>query len=252
MPDSAIIQGECLESINKIFEEYKESVSLIYIDPPFFTQKTQKLGKFSYEDKFESLTSYLLFLRERIERSKELLTPDGSFFIHVDYRAVHYIKVMMDEIFGISNFMNEIIWAYDYGGRAKKHWSRKHDNILWYVNNKKDYIFNFDEIDRIPYMAPGLVGPEKAKLGKTPTDVFWHTIVPTNGKERVGYPTQKPLGLIERFVKVHSCPGDLVMDFFSGSGTTAVAAKKLGRKFLAIEQNPDAIEIIEKRLSEIS
>jgi site-specific DNA-methyltransferase (adenine-specific) len=248
--ENRIIEGECLQVLESL--DCEKSVSLIYIDPPFCTQKTQKLGNHSYDDKFDSLESYLDFLHKRIVRAKELLAENGSFFVHIDYRTVHYVKVMMDKIFGVQNFMNEIVWAYDYGGRAKKYWSRKHDNILWYVNNPKDYIFNFDEMDRIPYMAPGLVGPEKAARGKTPTDVFWHTIVPTNGKERVGYPTQKPLGLIERFVKVHSNPGDLVMDFFSGSGTTLVAAKKHGRKYLGIEKNPEAITIIEKRLEEIS
>lgn len=252
--ESKIIQGECLLELanNKDLEEYKGNISLIYIDPPFMTQKTQKLHENSYEDKFKTLEDYLDFLKRRIVLGKRFLKDNGSFFIHVDYRTVHYVKVMMDAIFGRDCFMNEIIWAYDYGGRSKSYWSRKHDTILWYVNNKKDYTFNYDNMDRIPYMAPGLVGEEKVKRGKTPTDCWWHTIVPTNGKERQGYPTQKPLGVLNRIIKVHTSPGDIVMDFFAGTGTTAVSAANLNRKYVAIDQNPDAIEIIKKRINEIS
>jgi site-specific DNA-methyltransferase (adenine-specific) len=145
--------------------------------------------------------------------------------------------------------MNDIVWAYDYGGRSKTRWSRKHDNILWYAKNPNDYIFNYEEMDRIPYMAPGLVGKEKAAKGKTPTDVWWHTIVPTNGKERTGYPTQKPLGILERIVKVHSNPGDTIIDFFAGSGTTGEAAAKNEREFVLVDSNPQAIEVMKKRLA---
>jgi len=261
--ESKIIEGECLEVLlNEDFQdEYLKKVSLIYIDPPFMTQKTQRIHENSYEDKFDSLRNYIMFLHARIQRAKSYLKDNGSLFVHVDYRTVHYVKIMLDRIFGpniddqfpeCKNFMNEIIWAYDYGGRSKKHWPRKHDTMLWYVKNPKDYIFNFDEMDRIPYMAPGLVGTEKAKLGKTPTSVWWHTIVPTNSKERQGYPTQKPIGLLNRIIKVHTNPGDLVMDFFAGSGTSLVSAASLGRKYVAIDKNPKAIEIIRKRISEIS
>ena len=260
--ESKVIQSECLSALTseELLSQYKGRVSLIYVDPPFMTQKTQKLHGKSYEDKFENLESYIKFLWGRIAVAKNYLTDNGSLFLHIDYRVVHHVKVMLDKVFAgkndeyveCKNFMNEIIWAYDYGGRAKKHWSRKHDNILWYVNNPKEYIFNFDEMDRIPYMAPGLQkDPEKAKRGKTPTDVWWHTIVPTNGKERVGYPSQKPLGILERIIKVHTQPDDIVMDFFAGSGTSVVAAAKLGRKYLAIDSNPDAIEIINQRLNEV-
>lgn len=259
---SEIIEGECLEVLLKeeLIKKYKNKVSLVYIDPPFMTQKTQKLHGNSYEDKFNSLRDYIIYLQERIIQAIHYLKDNGSLFVHVDYRTVHYVKIMLDKIFSgcdedfpeCKNFMNEIIWSYDYGGRAKNYWSRKHDNILWYVKNPKDYTFIFDEMDRIPYMAPGLVGKEKAARGKTPTSVWWHTIVPTNGKERVGYPTQKPLGIIERIIKVHSNPGDIIMDFFCGSGTTAVAAAKLSRNYVAIDKNPDAIEITKRRISEIS
>ncbi len=246
---------------------------LIYIDPPFNTGKTQartrmrtvrddengdrtgfqgqryrtiRLGTVGFADAFDG---FLEFLEPRLVEAKRLLKPDGSFFLHIDYREVHYCKVILDHIFGRDCFMNEIVWAYDYGGRSKKNWSAKHDNILWYVKSPEDYTFNFDEMDRIPYMAPGLVGKEKAARGKTPTDVWWHTIVPTNGKERTGYPTQKPAGILRRILKVHSRPGDRVLDFFAGSGTTGEAALNLGRSCTLIDIKPEAMEVMAKRLA---
>ncbi len=249
------------------------TIDLIYIDPPFNTGKDQertqiktvrddvngdrigfqgkkyrtiKVGKKSFGDSFDDFKA---FIEPRFEESYRVLAPTGSFFFHIDYREVHYCKVILDEIFGRECFMNEIIWAYDYGARSKKRWSTKHDNILWYVKDPKNYTFNFEEMDRIPYMAPGLVGKEKAAKGKTPTDVWWHTIVPTNGKERTGYPTQKPLGILNRIVKVHSKPGGLVLDFFAGAGTLGEAAARLGRDFIMIDNHPDAVQIMAKRLA---
>ncbi|MDE0235766.1 MAG: site-specific DNA-methyltransferase, partial [bacterium] len=202
------------------------SVDLIYIDPPFNTGKRQereriktvhdetngdrtgfagrryqtiRLGKSGYDDAFDD---YMAFLAPRFEEAHRILTDTGSFFLHIDYREVHYCKVLLDQIFGRDSFMNEIIWAYDYGARSKKKWSAKHDSILWYAKDPDHYTFCFEEMDRIPYMAPGLVGKEKAARGKTPTDVWWHTIVSPNGKEKTGYATQKPLGVLERLVKV--------------------------------------------------
>jgi site-specific DNA-methyltransferase (adenine-specific) len=207
--------------------------------------RTEKLGTTSYSDMFDD---FLGFLRPRIEEAYRVLAPTGSFFFHIDYREVHYCKIMLDEIFGRECFQNEIIWAYDYGARTKKRWPAKHDNILWYSKDPEHYTFNIEECDRIAYMAPGLVGPEKAARGKTPTDVWWHTIVPTNGKERTGYATQKPLGILERIVKVHSNPGDTVLDFFAGSGTTGDAAARHGREFILVDSNPQAVELMRKRL----
>ncbi len=238
----------------------KRKFSLIYIDPPYNTGKFQRRGRLSYEDnfgeihvgKFEGFSitgNYLDFLYSRVVIARDRLEDFGSFFIHVDWRVVHYIKVIMDYIFGRDNFMNEIIWAYDYGGRPKKYWPRKHDNILWYVKNKKNYIFNYEEMDRIPYMAPGLAGKEKAAKGKTPTDVWWCTIVPTMSKEKTGYPTQKPLGILERVVKVHSNPGDLLLDFFAGSGSFGEAALRNNRNVVLVDNNEQAIEIMRNRLS---
>ena len=178
-----------------------------------------------------------------------MLAARGSLFFHIDYREAHYCKVLLDGIFGRASFINEIIWAYDYGGRPKRRWPAKHDTILWYARDPAHYTFNFDEIDRIPYMAPALVGPEKAARGKTPTDVWWHTIVPTNGREKTGYATQKPLGLLERIVKVHSSPGDTLMDFFAGSGTFGEAAAKHGRACILVDDNPEAVRIMASRLA---
>ncbi len=246
---------------------------LVYVDPPFNTGKTQSrervktvrdekgdrtgfagkryrtipLGESGYEDTFDD---YLAFLAPRFEEAKRILAADGSFFLHVDHREVHYCKVLLDQILGRDNFQNEIVWAYDYGARSKKRWSTKHDTILWYTKDPKNYVFDFEAMDRIPYMAPGLVGKEKAARGKTPTDVWWHTIVSPTGKEKTGYPTQKPLGVLERIVKVHSEPGDLCVDFFAGSGTLGEAAAKNGRRFLLIDSNPEAVRVMKERLAE--
>jgi site-specific DNA-methyltransferase (adenine-specific) len=178
-----------------------------------------------------------------------VLKPNGSLYFHIDYREVHYCKVLLDQIFGRASFLNEIIWAYDYGARTKKKWPAKHDNILWYAKDPQHYTFNVDEMERIPYMAPGLVGPEKAARGKLPTDTWWHTIVPTNGKEKTGYPTQKPLGILRRIIAASSNPGDLVMDFFAGSGTTGAACLELGRRFILVDNNPQALVTMAERFA---
>lgn len=200
----------------------------------------------SYSDSFDD---YMGFLDPRLREAHRLLKPDGSLFFHIDYREVHYCKVLLDSIFGRASFQNEIIWAYDYGARTKKKWPAKHDNILWYSKDPEDYVFNYDEMDRIPYMAPGLVGPEKAARGKTPTDSWWHTIVSPNGKEKTGYPTQKPRGLLDRFVKVHSNPGDSLLDFFAGSGSFGESAIVHGRNVTLIDSNTDAIDVMLNRMT---
>ena len=256
------------------------SVELIYIDPPFNTGTTQKRtrmktvrdaagdrtgfggqryrtektggGDAAYSDSFDD---YIGFLRARMVEAHRILSATGSLFLHIDPREVHYAKVMLDEVFALDGgagracFQNEIIWAYDYGARATKRWPAKHDNILWYTKDPAHYTFNLAASDRIPYMAPGLVGAEKAARGKSPTDVWWHTIVSPTGKEKTGYPTQKPLGILERIVRVHSNPGDTVLDFFAGSGTTGVAAARNRRDYILIDQNPDACAMMQARLS---
>jgi site-specific DNA-methyltransferase (adenine-specific) len=246
------------------------SVDLIYIDPPFNTGKprrrtelrvrrseggdrvgfqgeryeTTRLGTRQYADLFDD---YLGFLAPRLREARRVLAEHGTLYFHIDYREVHYCKVLLDGIFGRECFLNEIIWAYDYGGRTKRRWPPKHDNILVYVRDPERYRFDAEAVDRIPYMAPGLVGPEKAARGKLPTDTWWHTIVPTTGAEKTGYPTQKPLGILRRIVQASSAPGGLVLDFFAGSGTTGAACLELGRRFLLVDDNPQALEVMARR-----
>jgi site-specific DNA-methyltransferase (adenine-specific) len=268
-----IIEGDNLEILEAMAPD---SVQLIYVDPPFNTGKRQfrqqmktvrdaagdRIGfgghryrtdilpthssANGYHDHFDD---FLGFLRPRLTQAHRVLSPTGSLFFHIDYREVHYCKILLDEIFGRPSFQNEIIWAYDYGARSTKRWPAKHDNILWYTKDPTLYTFNLDATDRIPYMAPGLVGPVKAARGKTPTDVWWHTIVSPTGKEKTGYATQKPLGILERIVRVHSNPGDTVLDFFAGSGTTGEAAARNNRSFILIDESPAAIAVMQKRLA---
>ena len=200
----------------------------------------------SYADAFDD---YLGFLEPRLREAHRVLKATGSLYFHIDYREAAYCKVLLDQIFGRSSFVNEIVWAYDYGGRPKNRWPAKHDDILFYAKDPKHYTFNTDDIDRIPYMAPGLVGPEKAARGKLPTDTWWHTIVPPGGKESTGYATQKPLALLTRIIAASSNEGELVLDFFAGSGTTGVAALELGRRFILVDDNPQAIEAMRARFA---
>jgi site-specific DNA-methyltransferase (adenine-specific) len=264
-----IVQGDNLDVLRALPRGFAR---LAYIDPPFNTGKPQSrdrmrvtraedgeragFGGRRYDvERFESASyddayhDYVGFLMPRIEAALPCLTSDGSLFVHLDFRESHYVKVALDRLLGRDCFRNEIVWAYDFGGRPKRWWPAKHDTILWYTLDPKSYVFRFDDMERIPYMAPGLVGKEKAARGKTPTDVWWHTIVPTNGKEKTGYPTQKPLGVLKRIVGVHSDPGDVVLDFFAGSGTTGAAAAELGRGFVLVDQHDEAIEVMQRRLA---
>lgn len=246
------------------------SVQLIYIDPPFNTGRTQTRGSsttkrtetggrvgfkglryetiretvLSYDDEF---ADYWAFLEPRLEEAWRLLNQTGTLYLHLDYRESHYAKVLLDALFGRDCFLNEIIWAYDYGGKSKNRWPAKHDTILVYVKDPAKYFFNSTEVDREPYMAPGLVTPEKVAKGKLPTDVWWHTIVSPTGKEKTGYPTQKPMGVLRRIVQASSREGDLVLDFFGGSGTTGAVAAELGRRFILVDQNAESIEVIRER-----
>ena len=211
------------------------------------TYETVKGLLTQYDDDF---ADYWAFLEPRLEEAWRLLAHDGTLYLHLDWREVHYAKVVLDALFGRENFLNEIIWAYDYGARSKSKWPTKHDNILVYVKNSENYVWNATDIDREPYMAPGLVTPEKAALGKLPTDVWWHTIVSPTGKEKVGYATQKPLGILRRILQASSKPDDWVLDFFAGSGTTGAAARQLGRRFVLIDSNPEAIATMRRRLDD--
>lgn len=269
-----VVHGENLEVVRTLPDGLAD---LIYLDPPFNTgrsrrhqairtvrddeagdrtgfggrrYRTEPLGDAAtYRDRFDD---YLGFLEPRLREARRLLADDGSLYVHLDYREVHYVKVLLDEIFGRDCFVNEVIWAWDYGARSKKRWPTKHDNILFYVKDPDAYFFDIEAVDRIPYMAPGLVGPEKASRGKLPTDTWWHTIVSPTGREKTGYPTQKPIGVVERIVRASSRPGDLVLDFFAGSGTTGAAALKHGRRFLLVDENPAAIEVMGKRFADRS
>jgi site-specific DNA-methyltransferase (adenine-specific) len=247
------------------------SVQLVYIDPPFNTGREQQRSKVTTKrnnagnrigfkgERYETVKSHVLsyddqfanyweFLEPRIEEAFRVLGNSGTLYLHLDYREAHYAKVLLDALFGPDCFLNEIIWAYDYGGKSKSRWPAKHDTILVYVKDPKNYYFNSEEVDREPYMAPGLVTPEKIERGKLPTDVWWHTIVSPTGKEKTGYPTQKPVGILRRIIQASSKPGDVVLDFFAGSGTTGFVANELGRRFILVDQNPESIQVIKDRL----
>jgi site-specific DNA-methyltransferase (adenine-specific) len=248
------------------------SVDLVYADPPFATGGSRRLatirtgegstarrgfGGRTYRYRVVSelawdddlpLDVHLAALRDRLVETHRVLAAHGSLYLHVDWRTVHHVRLLLDEVFGPGRFLNEIVWAYDYGGRARDRWPRKHDTILWYAKGDR-WLFDREAVDRVPYMAPGLVGPEKAARGKLPTDVWWMTIVPPGSADRTGYPTQKPLRLLERIVAASSRPGDLVVDPYAGSGTTGVAASRLGRRWLLVDRNPEAVEIAARRLA---
>ena len=268
MPANKLIFGDNLSHLNSIADG---SVQLVYIDPPFNTGRTQARGStstkrietggrvgfkgqhyeiiretvLSYDDEF---ADYWSFLEPRLEEAWRVLHETGTLYLHLDYREAHYAKVLLDSLFGRDCFLNEIIWAYDYGGKAKNRWPSKHDTILVYVKNPRTYFFDNESVDREPYMAPGLVTPEKVARGKLPTDVWWHTIVSPTGKEKTGYPTQKPEGILRRVIQASSRENDLVLDFFAGSGTTGAVAAALGRRFILIDQNQESIDVISKRL----
>jgi site-specific DNA-methyltransferase (adenine-specific) len=265
-PDT-IAQGDNLEVARTLPDG---AFQLIYLDPPFNTGKTQRRQRMTvtraeegrvgfggrsyttergavsrYADTFDD---YWAFLEPRLVEARRLLDATGTLYLHLDYREAHYAKVALDRLFGRECFLNEIIWAYDYGGKSTRRWPSKHDTILVYVKDPERYHFDSAAVDREPYMAPGLVTPEKAERGKLPTDVWWHTIVPTNGRERTGYATQKPEGILRRIVQASSAPGDAVLDLFAGSGTTGAVAAALGRRYLLVDESVDAIAVMRARL----
>jgi site-specific DNA-methyltransferase (adenine-specific) len=249
------------------------AIDLVYVDPPFNTgrrqerpplrtvrdesgdrtgfggkrYRTERAGpSHSFGDAFDD---YLAFLEPRLREAHRVLAPTGSFYLHLDYREVHYAKVLCDQVFGRAAFVNEIVWAYDYGARTRRRWPAKHDDILFYAKDPERYFFDADAVDRIPYMAPGLVGPAKAARGKLPTDTWWHTIVSPTGKEKLGYPTQKPLGILKRIVSASCPPGGVVLDFFAGSGTAGAAARELGRRFVMVDASQDALAVMRRRFA---
>jgi site-specific DNA-methyltransferase (adenine-specific) len=264
-----VISGDNLEVVAELPDA---AFTLIYLDPPFNTGRSQARRSstavrsasgsvvgfkgqryerirgdlMQYDDQFED---YWGFLEPRLTQAWRLLAEDGTLYLHLDYREAHYAKVLLDALFGRECFLNEIIWSYDYGAKSKSRWPAKHDTILVYVKNPNRFYFNSEAVDREPYMAPGLVTPEKAARGKLPTDVWWHTIVSPTGKEKTGYPTQKPAGILRRIVQASSREGDWVLDFFAGSGTTGAVAAELGRRFLLVDESAEAIAVIRKRLA---
>jgi site-specific DNA-methyltransferase (adenine-specific) len=266
-----VIQGDNLSVLQSIPDS---SIQLIYVDPPFNTGRVQTRGKstttrsetgsrmgfkgqrydivketiLSYDDEF---ADYWAFLEPRLEQAWRILKETGTLYLHLDYREAHYAKVLLDALFGRECFLNEIIWAYDYGAKAQSRWPAKHDTILVYVKTADKYYFNNETVDREPYMAPGLVTKEKVERGKLPTDVWWHTIVSPTGKEKTGYPTQKPLGILRRIIQASSREGDTVLDFFAGSGTTGAAAAELHRNFILVDRNPEAISVMQERFASL-
>jgi len=268
--EQGIYLADNLEVLERLPDE---SVTLIYIDPPFNTGKTQRrltlathrhgegdrlgfggnryateqVGSMSYVDRHDD---YLGFLEPRLREARRALRRDGTLYVHLDPRESHYCKVLLDGLFGRDCFLNEIVWAYDYGARAKRRWPAKHDTILVYVKDPRAYWFDAEAVDREPYLAPGLVTPEKAARGKLPTDVWWHTIVSPTGREKTGYPTQKPEAVIRRMVLASTRPGDRVLDCFAGSGTTGAVARAAGRSFLLVDDNPEAVAVMRARLGD--
>jgi DNA modification methylase len=266
--DNALYLGDAADILPRFPDE---RFQLIYIDPPFNTggeqrrrtlrtvadedgdrtgfqgrrYRTEQLGEAGFADSFDD---YVGFLEPFLRESRRLLAGTGTLYVHLDERESHYVKVALDGIFGRGCFLNEIVWAYDYGARAKRRWPAKHDTILVYVKDPKQYHFDSKAVDREPYMAPGLQSAERAARGKLPTDVWWHTIVSPTGKEKTGYPTQKPLGVLRRIVQASSRPGDWCLDFFAGSGTLGAACAELGRNFVLVDSNPAAVEVMERRL----
>jgi site-specific DNA-methyltransferase (adenine-specific) len=267
--EDLILLGDNLELLPKLEDE---RFQLAYLDPPFNTGGRQRrqtlatvasadgdrigfggrryatrfLAESSYRDCFDD---YLAFLEPRLREVRRLLTPSGTLYFHIDYREAHYCKLLLDELFGRECFLNEIIWAYDYGARARRRWPAKHDTILVYVKDPDLYYFDAEAVDREPYMAPGLVTAEKAARGKLPTDVWWHTIVSPTGREKTGYPTQKPEGIVRRMVLASTRPGDWCLDCFAGSGTLGAVAAKLDRRYVLIDSNPEAIALSTQRLA---
>jgi site-specific DNA-methyltransferase (adenine-specific) len=272
LDDDMVIAGDNLPVLRSLPDA---AFDMIYMDPPFNTGRAQTraqlevsrtpdaagpgartgfgghryssrlLQSLSYDDAFGD---YLAFLEPRLSRVRELLAPHGTLYFHIDYREAHYCKLLLDEIFGREAFLNELIWAYDYGAKPRRRWPAKHDTILVYVREPGSHHFDADAVEREPYMAPGLVSAEKAARGKRPTDVWFHTIVPTNGREKTGYPTQKPEGVVRRIVAASSRPGGWCLDPFAGSGTLGAVCQKLGRRFVLIDSNPTAIEVMRERL----
>jgi site-specific DNA-methyltransferase (adenine-specific) len=263
-----IVEGDNLDVLPQLPDGFFD---LIYIDPPFNTgrervRRTLKVvpgdertgyagrryaaevvGEHAFADAFDD---YLGYLRPRLEHARRLLAEHGTLYVHLDPREAHYVKVLLDELFGRECFLNELVWAYDFGARTRRRWPAKHDTILVYVKDARRYHFDSEAVDREPYMAPGLQTADRVARGKLPTDVWWHTIVPTSGREKTGYPTQKPEGIVRRMVQASSRPGGWCLDFFAGSGTLGAVCRPLGRRFVLVDRNPEAVRVMRERLAD--
>lgn len=270
LDDDLVVRGDCCRVLPLL---PSGAFDLVAIDPPFNTGRvqtrrtlittttasggdrtgfggrryaTREVGRLAYDDIHDD---YLGFLMPHLAQARRLLAPHGTLYVHLDPRQSHYVKVALDELFGRDAFLNEIVWAYDYGAKPRRRWPAKHDTILVYVRTPGAHHFDADAVDREPYMAPGLVTPEQAARGKRPTDTWWHTIVPTAGAEKTGYPTQKPEGIVRRMVAASSRPGGWCLDFFAGSGTLGAVCRAQGRRFVLVDRSPKAVAIMRRRLA---
>lgn len=263
--DGFAFQGRIIRADNLTFMARLpgQCCDLIYVDPPFCTgkERTRGDGRHKFADHWPGgLKAYLDFLQPRLEQMHRILKPAGSLYVHLDWRAVHYVKVLLDDIFGEGQFLNEIIWSYRTGGLSKRWFARKHDTILLYARQAGKHKFkvlragafrtdgmNFDEQGR-PYKQTRAGRLYFHPDGPALTDVWEIPFLSTVSLERTGYPTQKPEALLERIIEASSEPGDLVADFFCGSGTTAAVAKRLGRRWLTCDISPEAVRMARKRV----
>ncbi len=252
-----LIYGDCLPVMREL---PAGSFDCIYIDPPFFTgverrlQHSQQRGP-SYADTWgDGLQEYLDWLEERLAVMRELLQPEGALLVHLDWHAVHYVKVLLDRLFGMRHFQNEFIWYYSGGGASRIRFARKHDTILYYTRSATTWKFYADRV-REPYKwtdgQPRADGSARDYTrGKLPDDVWQHHALLPWAKESLGYPTQKPMALLTRLLLATTDAGDVVGDFCCGSGTTAAAAQQLARRWVAGDDSRAAICLAAERLTE--
>ena len=270
--ENSLILGENLASMSALLGEYEGRIDLIYADPPFFTNRrfTARVGRGEdsrrpqnwklaegYPDHWEDLDAYLDMLYPRLHLMHRLLSPTGSLYLHLDWHANAYARLLLDEIFGPDRLLNEIAWVYHGPSPIRSAFNRKHDIILAYTRSK-DYTFNADDV-RQPYdqnTVKTFASSRKAgfgkipdlERGKVPEDWWYFPVVARLHQERTGYPTQKPEALLERIIRASSNPGDWVADFFCGSGTTPQVAARLGRRFIAADVSVRAIQTARSRL----
>ena len=274
MENNKIVLGDCLDLMSNVKDE---SVDLIYMDPPFYTQTVQKLSdkqgkQYSFDDSWATIEDYVEYIRLRFKECRRVLKDTGSIFVHCDRNASHYLKIALDKVFGEGSFQSEIVWSYKRWSNSKKGLLNNHQIIFFYsktANFKFNTMYtdysettNVDQIlqDRVrdengksKYKTDGngVVVMGQAKKGVPLSDVWEIPYLNPKAKERVGYPTQKPIILLEQIIKLVTDEGDLVLDPFAGSGTTLVAAKMLNRNYLGFDISKDAVELTNSRLEEL-